>query len=397
MQYIPYIIIPIISAFVGWITNFIAIKMLFYPTNYIGLRPFGWQGIIPANSKKMTYNAVDLMVDKLVKIKKIFSKLNPEIIAQKIEPSLNEISKQIVDEVMIAQAPVLWANLHSSKKKKIYAKVREHFPETIKNTITDINNNINELIDFKKLAAETLLNDSTLITDIFLDVGKKEFKFIERSGLILGFLFGILQVIVIIFFDNWWVFVIGGVLVGFLTNYIALQLIFFPVNEVRFLGIKFQGLFLRRQKDVAKNYSKIISTKMLTIEQLFDAIFKINNDGKIEKIISRNINNLIDNSLGGFAAIINVVFDIKKIDIIKNIASYRFIQEIPIAMTNTYEYAHEKLEIQKTIEDKMANLPSKDFISFLRPIFKQEEWKLIIAGAFLGGIAGFVQYLISFY
>ena len=69
-------------------------------------------------------------------------------------------------------------------------------------------------------------------------------------------------------------------------------------------------------------------------------------------------------------------------------------QEIPIAMTNTYEYAAEVLELQKTIEEKMSNLASKDFISFLRPIFKQDEWKLILAGAWLGGIAGIIQFIL---
>ncbi len=397
MEYIPYIVIPFVSAFVGWITNFLAIKMLFYPTDYIGLRPFGWRGIIPANALKMTNNAVDLMVNKLVKIKEIFSRLDPKIIAKDMEPSLTLISIQIVDEVMLAQAPFLWKNLHISKKEIIYKKIRDRFPETIENTITDIKENIDELIDFKQIAAETLLNDKKLITKIFLDVGKKEFKFIERSGLFLGFAFGILQLVVILYFDSWWVFVAGGVIVGLLTNYIALQLIFIPVNETRILGIKFHGLFLRRQKDVSKRYSKIISEKILTIEQLFDGIFKISNNGKIEKIIENNINQLIDKSLGGLGSIIDFIFDKKKIGIIKNIANYRFIQEVPIAITNTYEYAHKQLDIQNTIEEKMANLPSKDFISFLRPIFKQEEWKLIIAGAILGGCAGIIQYFISFY
>jgi len=397
LEYISYIVIPFVSAFVGWITNFIAIKMLFFPTNYFGLRPFGWQGIIPANALKMTNNAVDLMVDKLIKIKIIFARLDPQVIAEKIEPSLTLISKQIVDEVMFAQAPHLWKNLSMSKRKIVYDKVKKYFPETIENTIIDINENINELIDFKKIAAETLLNDKKLITEIFLDVGKKEFKFIERSGLFLGFVFGILQLVVIMYFPYWWVFTVGGVIVGLLTNYIALQLIFTPVNETRILGIKFHGLFLRRQKHVAKNYSKIISEKMLTIEQLFDGIFKISNNGKIEKIIEKNINDLIDKSLGGLDKLINIIFDKNKIEVIKNIASYRFIQEVPIAITNTYEYAHKQLDIQKTIENKMANLPSKDFISFLRPIFKQEEWKLIIAGAILGGYAGVIQYFISFH
>ena len=57
-----FILMPFISAFVGYITNVIALKMTFYPLEFtpaamkiwqpkdqpFGL--FGWQGIIPGNT-----------------------------------------------------------------------------------------------------------------------------------------------------------------------------------------------------------------------------------------------------------------------------------------------------------------------------------------------------------
>ena len=39
--YLPYLSIPIVSALVGWITNIVAINMMFYPIDFIGIRPFG--------------------------------------------------------------------------------------------------------------------------------------------------------------------------------------------------------------------------------------------------------------------------------------------------------------------------------------------------------------------
>jgi uncharacterized membrane protein YheB (UPF0754 family) len=49
METYAYILIPLISAVIGYVTNVIAIKMTFYPLDYKGIRPFfGWQGIIPS-------------------------------------------------------------------------------------------------------------------------------------------------------------------------------------------------------------------------------------------------------------------------------------------------------------------------------------------------------------
>lgn len=371
--------------------------MLFYPQKYAGLRPFGWQGIIPANSQKMAEMSVDLMVGTLLKIDEIFARLEPRTISAKVSPQLKKISVQIIDEAMEAQAPTLWKKLPETQKQKVYIEIRKKFPSIVEKTFRDINKNITKIIDFKKIANETLQNDNSFVSNIFLDVGKKEFKFIERSGLVLGGIFGLIQLGVIIYFDDWWIFTIAGIIVGFLTNYVALQLIFKPVEEKKFLGIKLQGLFLRRQKEVAKKYSNAVTEKMLTTEQLFDAIFKIGNKNVVEKIIEKNIGKLIDLTIYDVSSFFRIFFDKKKIDIIKNIATYRFLQEVPIAMTVTHSYAEKKLKTQQTIEEKMANLPSKDFVNFLHPIFKQEEWKLIIAGAFLGGLAGIVQYFISFY
>jgi len=49
-----YLAIPVTSALVGWGTNVLAIKMMFFPLEPVGRPPFlGWQGIIPAKVRKM--------------------------------------------------------------------------------------------------------------------------------------------------------------------------------------------------------------------------------------------------------------------------------------------------------------------------------------------------------
>jgi uncharacterized membrane protein YheB (UPF0754 family) len=49
-----YLSIPVTSGLIGWITNVIAIQMMFYPVEFIGRPPYlGWQGIIPRKCAKM--------------------------------------------------------------------------------------------------------------------------------------------------------------------------------------------------------------------------------------------------------------------------------------------------------------------------------------------------------
>jgi len=92
------VLLPIISGFVGYVTNVIALKMTFYPIEFVGIpllrfedQPFGlfgWQGIIPAKAAKMAAKSVDLMTEKLIDVQEVFSRLDPARFTEEIEPGM---------------------------------------------------------------------------------------------------------------------------------------------------------------------------------------------------------------------------------------------------------------------------------------------------------------------
>ena len=111
----------------------------------------------------------------------------------------------------------------------------------------DLEKPVDEVFDLKKMVIDALMRDKQLMVDLFLKCGAEEFKFIERSGFYFGFLFGIPTMLFWHFFPVWWILPVGGLLVGYLTNEIALKLIFSPKRPVKFIGFTFQGMFLKRQ------------------------------------------------------------------------------------------------------------------------------------------------------
>ena len=86
--------IPVISAIIGYVTNYLAVKMMFYPIEFIGLKPFfGWQGLIPAKREKMAEIEVELVLDKLLSVEEIVGRLDPDKINQTIERRLKQVLK----------------------------------------------------------------------------------------------------------------------------------------------------------------------------------------------------------------------------------------------------------------------------------------------------------------
>jgi uncharacterized membrane protein YheB (UPF0754 family) len=185
----------------GWATNVIALKMTFYPINFIGIRAdknewfgikpmgwsgigaIGWQGIIPSKAEEMAGRAVDLMTGKLIDIKEQFSKIRPDIISKQMAPQLNKLAHDILSETLEEEFPLIWNNLSNKRKEQIFESAAEEFPHVIEEIMEDIKENIDELLDVKSMVINELTRDKELLNEIFLTVGKEEFKFIERSGI----------------------------------------------------------------------------------------------------------------------------------------------------------------------------------------------------------------------
>ncbi len=396
VTWLPFFTIPIVTAFVGWFTNVLAIKMTFYPLEYFGVRPFGWQGIIPSKAKKMAETAVDLWTGKLLDLEIEFSKIQPERVAEEMAPAIEHLSRQIIDEVMEAKMAALWKAVPDALKSDVYAKISKDLPLIVEQMMVDVKMNFNKMLDLKYLAVSALTQNKQLLNQVFLQCGAEEFKFIERSGLYFGFLFGLVQMAVWYFYPLWWILPVFGLIVGYTTNYLALQLIFRPLRPIRFGSLHIQGMFIKRQKEVSEEYSSIVASKIITIENIFEYIIRGPGQAQLTEIVRKQIENTIEETAGITKPILEIATGSKMFEHIRNIASFRFMQELPMNIRHVFGYAENALDLKKVLKAKMIGLAPVEFEAFLRPVFKEDEFTLILVGAALGGLAGLIQYLVLF-
>jgi hypothetical protein len=105
----------------------------------------------------------------------------------------------------------------------------------------------------------------------------------------------------------------------------------------------------------------------------------------------------VDATAGIYKPIIDWMAGNQKMDIAKNIVFYRFQEELPIAIRQSFAYAEEALNLRNMLHEKMASLSPPEFEGFLRPAFQEDETTLILVGAFLGFLAGLLQFVVFFY
>ena len=399
--------IPFISAIIGWGTNVLALKMTFYPLEFIGftfkgvkpigwagLPPIGWQGIIPSKAETMASKATDMITTKLIDVEDQFSKINPAIVAKEMESSMLRLAREITNDVMSKHVP-LWKLLPQSQKEKIYARAADEIPAVIEEIMEEVKVNITEVFDLKAMAVNHLKNNKAFLNRVFLEVGDKEFDFIEKSGFYFGFLFGILQALLFMVYNAPWQLPVGGLFVGYLTNVLALRMIFSPTNPIKIFKWQIQGLFIKRQKEVSRGYAQLISDNVMTMDNVFTQMFNGEGADKLIQIITKHSQEGIDRMAGFNSSLIKFTSGTDTYDEIKTITVKRFIEAAPEQIHIVFDYAKQALDIEETMYTRMTSLPPDEFVDFLRPVFQEDEWKLILTGAILGMVAGFLQLLLT--
>src|SRR6476660_9559891 len=98
--------IPLVAALIGYVTKLVAIKMMFEPIEFVGVRPyFGWQGIVPRRAARMASIAVDTMTRDLISAQDVVSRLDPDLVAKEIAAPLRAATADITREVLAEFQP----------------------------------------------------------------------------------------------------------------------------------------------------------------------------------------------------------------------------------------------------------------------------------------------------
>lgn len=393
-----FLSIPIISALVGYGTNWVCIKMMCYPIQFWGIKPpyLGWQGVVPRRAPHIAGIQVELMTQNLISVEDIFGRINSAKIAEHLEPVMLNMIQQITDQVMSIQSPKLWESVPIKIKDRIYRKARDDAPEVVAQMMEEIKNNINNLFDLKGMVMDAFVRDRAMLVRLFQEIGYKEFAFVQNSGLWFGFLFGCIQMGVWFFYQEAWILPLCGVLVGTITNWLAINMIFSPKHPVKIGPFTIQGLFIKRQDEVATDFGILIAGEIINSENIINAILKGPSSDRLFELVQKNVKRQMDEYVGFTKPLVTFSIGTKRYLEIKNMAVDRIMENIPEAVKHIQAYTEEAMDINATLREKMTELTPEQFEGMLRPAFEADEWQLVALGAVIGGLVGWAQLVFLF-
>jgi uncharacterized membrane protein YheB (UPF0754 family) len=191
--------------------------------------------------------------------------------------------------------------------------------------------------------------------------------------------------------DIWtWITIpaIGG-LIGLMTNWLAVKMIFRPVKPRRFLFIKMQGLIGRRQQELAKAIGHVVGNHLVEHKDVIKSLNKLDFGGILGRVLDTGLGPKIQELrslplIGGFLTEDRIA-DIKA-SITQSILDHR-----ETVLDEVEKGLSKGLDVPKLVEEKVAAFEILKLESLILQVANRELRAIVMLGGVLGIMIGLLQ------
>jgi uncharacterized membrane protein YheB (UPF0754 family) len=277
-------------------------------------------------------------------------------------------------------------------RSAVMARIHAQLPRVLDRLMDDLRSDLSRYVDVQFLAVTTLVRNKDKLNRLMRGLSGDAMVFMRRAGIIFGLGIGLVQMVAWAVFHNPWIMPAFGFGVGFMSDYIALNMLFRPIRPKKYLGlIPFHGLLHAWRDDVTRDYAKILAEDLFAPDILFDGIIKGPGADKLFALMAKEIGAAVDAQAGPFKPVVRLAVGTARYNMLKASLVELVIERIPDTLTEAHSYAKRTIDLENTIVAKMSQLTDEEYESILRPVFKDDEPLVIAVGAILGGLVGELQ------
>ena len=192
--------LPFIGALIGWLTNYIAIKMLFHPKNEVRFFFISMQGVFPKRQKALARKLGEVVSEELLSAQDVIAHLKEKATSEAV---LNHIALRLEEGIasrLPRAFPMLAMFMSSDMADKIKVVLLEQIGSLNEELIDMLSGELEEELDIHKIVEEKVSAfSSDKLEEILFSIMRREFKFVEMVGAVLGFFIGVAQIFLLSF------------------------------------------------------------------------------------------------------------------------------------------------------------------------------------------------------
>ncbi|HHY16335.1 MAG TPA: DUF445 family protein [Firmicutes bacterium] len=189
--------LPIMAALIGWGTNVIAIKMLFWPRRPIKILGWEFLGVLPKRQAEIARSIGEVLDEDLLPTGELIEAVNTPETRQKVTKLVTGSIAAKIDRIL----PRFIANYAGDK-------IKDHLEDMIGGEMENLFNQLGDAVG-RELQEQKLLGslvEAKITTfnlveleSLVLKVAKNELRYIEVFGAVVGLVIGIMQVLFLVF------------------------------------------------------------------------------------------------------------------------------------------------------------------------------------------------------
>jgi uncharacterized membrane protein YheB (UPF0754 family) len=193
------LLLPLIAALIGWLTNYLAVKMLFHPKLPIKILGVSIQGVFPKRQKQLAEKLGTLVAEELFSVKDVAQKLKELATSSESMELVGKRIEKTIREKLVKSFPMLAMFLTDEMVEKVTNLFKSELQDFLGESAQDLGRKLEETLDVKELVrVKVEAFSSNKLEEILVAIMSKEFRFIEIIGAVLGFFIGCVQVGIIL-------------------------------------------------------------------------------------------------------------------------------------------------------------------------------------------------------
>ena len=191
------LVMVLISGAIGWITNWVAIKMLFRPHKEINFGLFKIQGLIPKRKAEIGTGIASIIQNELISVKDVISNIDREEFSKRLNSLIDDVLDKNLKKKVKEKFPLLQMFFTDKVAKDVGNTIKDIVMENQEKIFEIFSNYAEENIDFEVIISDKISNFSLdKLEEIITLLANKELKHIEVICVILGMLIGAVQYLI---------------------------------------------------------------------------------------------------------------------------------------------------------------------------------------------------------
>ena len=193
-----WFLLPLVAAGIGWFTNFLAVRMIFRPRRPIGWGPLRIQGLLPKRHREFAENIGATVEEHLLTVDDIKAMVEDPQVKAKLHAEVASKIDRFIAERLVAAMPMLGAFLKAPMMEGIKSSLVEEVEDVLSEGVLLLSEHLEQNMDLKTLVQEKVMGfDFDQLEEICLRVASRELRAIELLGALLGFLVGLIQLLLL--------------------------------------------------------------------------------------------------------------------------------------------------------------------------------------------------------